>query len=84
MLDEGTYIDTSVLGAYYCPEPLSMNAETASRRIKIPVISVLSEVEFTSLISRKRRSTTKAWLFCLSEVQRLCDLCKSSVNCEMS
>ena len=55
MPDEGAYIDTSVLGAYYCPEPLSTRAETALRRIKSPVISVLSEVEFASLISRKQR-----------------------------
>jgi predicted nucleic acid-binding protein len=55
MLDESVYIDTSVLGAYYCPEPLSATAEDALRRIAAPVISVLSEVEFCSLISRKRR-----------------------------
>jgi predicted nucleic acid-binding protein len=55
MLNEGAYIDTSVLGAYYCPEPLSAAAEDALRRIEAPVISVLSEVEFSSLISKKRR-----------------------------
>jgi uncharacterized protein len=52
---DSAYIDTSVLGAYYCPELLSAAAENALRRIKAPVISSLSEVEFASLISRKRR-----------------------------
>jgi len=55
MPNEGAYIDTSVLGAYYCPELLSSAAEDALRRIDGPVISILSEVEFCSLISKKRR-----------------------------
>jgi uncharacterized protein len=55
MPGDSAYIDTSVLGAYYCPEALSATAETAMRRIRTPVISTLSEVEFCSLISRKRR-----------------------------
>jgi hypothetical protein len=55
MLSEGAYIDTGVLGAYYCPELLSAAAEDALRRIEAPVISILSEVEFCSLISKKRR-----------------------------
>jgi uncharacterized protein len=49
------YIDTSVLGAYYCPEALSTAAEEALLRIEKPVISLLSELEFTSLIAKKRR-----------------------------
>jgi predicted nucleic acid-binding protein len=49
------YVDTSVLGAYYCPEPLSAAAETALRGLATPVISTLTEVEFASLIARKRR-----------------------------
>ena len=52
---DSAYIDTSVLSAYYCPEALSAAAESALRRIKAPVISSLTEVEFASLISRKRR-----------------------------
>jgi uncharacterized protein len=52
---ESAYIDTSVLGAYYCPETLSAAAEDALRTIRVPVISLLSDVEFASLISRKRR-----------------------------
>ena len=55
MLNESAYIDTSVLGAYYCPELLSAAAEEALRRIESPVISILSEVEFCSLVSKKRR-----------------------------
>jgi len=55
MPSETAYIDTSVLGAYYCPESLSEAAEAALRQIKNPVISLLSEVEFGSLLSRKRR-----------------------------
>ena len=49
------YIDTSVLGAYYCPEPLSAAAEKALRRIDDPVISSLTEVEFYSLVAKKYR-----------------------------
>jgi predicted nucleic acid-binding protein len=49
------YIDTSVLGAYYCPEALSSAVEEALRHIEAPVISMLSELEFCSLIAKKRR-----------------------------
>jgi uncharacterized protein len=56
MRAEGAYVDTSVLGAYYCPEPLSAAAERALRKVRPPVISPLSEVEFASLISRKGRT----------------------------
>jgi len=52
---EGVYVDTSVLGAYYCPEILSANAESELLKIAGPVVSNLSDVEFCSLISRKRR-----------------------------
>jgi len=55
MSADSAYIDTGVLGAYYCPEALSAAAETALRRVRTPVISLLSEVEFCSLIARKRR-----------------------------
>lgn len=55
MPDDSAYVDTSILGAYYCPEPLSTSAETALLRLKVPVISNLTEVEFSSLIARKRR-----------------------------
>jgi len=55
MPGDSVYVDTSVLGAYYCPEPLSGAAETALLAVPEPCISTLSEVEFTSLIARKRR-----------------------------
>ena len=55
MADESVYVDTSVLGAYYCPEPLSNAVEAALLRLREPCISPLTEVEFASLIARKRR-----------------------------
>jgi uncharacterized protein len=55
MAGEGAYVDTSVLGAYYCPEVLSGAAERAIRKLASPTISHLSEVEFCSLIAKKTR-----------------------------
>ena len=52
---ESAYVDTSVLGAYYCPEELSSAAEEAILRLGTPVISHLSEVEFCSLVAKKCR-----------------------------
>jgi len=52
---DSAYVDTSVLGAYYCPEPLSSAAEAALLKLQEPCISALTEVEFASLIARKRR-----------------------------
>jgi predicted nucleic acid-binding protein len=52
---DSAYVDTSVLGAYYCPEPLSSAAEAALLRLKEPCISSLTDVEFASVIARKRR-----------------------------
>ncbi|HEX4025797.1 MAG TPA: type II toxin-antitoxin system VapC family toxin [Steroidobacteraceae bacterium] len=52
---ESAYIDTSVLGAYYCPEPLSPAAESALRDVEAPVISNLVQLEFSSLVARKRQ-----------------------------
>lgn len=49
------YVDTSVLGAYYCPEALSAKAQDIVCKIDRPVISLLTEVEFFSLIAKKRR-----------------------------
>ena len=40
------YADTSVLVAYYCPEPLSEKAEALLTTHEQPVISALAEVEF--------------------------------------
>jgi len=52
------YVDTSVLAAYYCPEPLSPLAERTIRSLSSPAISELTLVEFTSAVSRKVRDKT--------------------------
>lgn len=49
-----TYIDTSVLAAYYCPEPGSAAAERVLQHTE-PVISLLCEVELMSVLARKVR-----------------------------
>ena len=49
------YIDTSVLVAYFCPEPLSEKAEEFLIGHPQPGISALSEVELFSAVSRKVR-----------------------------
>ena len=52
------YVDTSVLGACYCPEALSAAAERALRAIEAPVISSLTGVELASLVARRHRART--------------------------
>lgn len=52
------YVDTSVLAAYYCPQPLSLVAERTLRRHSSPTISELTLVEFASTLSRKVREKT--------------------------
>jgi len=49
------YVDTTVLVAYYCPEPLSEKAEAFITAHTRPAISNLSELELFSAISRKIR-----------------------------
>jgi predicted nucleic acid-binding protein len=49
------YIDTSVLVAYYCPEPLSEKVEAFLTAHIRPVISSLTDLELFSAISRKVR-----------------------------
>lgn len=49
------YVDTCVLGAYYCPENLSAAAEDTITALDALTISPLTEVEFVSLVTRKRR-----------------------------
>jgi predicted nucleic acid-binding protein len=49
------YVDTSVLVAYYYPEPLSEEAESYITRYDHPAISNLTEVELCSAISKKIR-----------------------------
>lgn len=53
-----TYVDTSVLAAYYCPESISALAERALRSLTVPIISDLTPVELASAISRKVREKT--------------------------
>ena len=50
------YIDTSVLVAYYCPEPFSIAAQRAVRQADMPTISPLTEVEFCSALALKTRT----------------------------
>lgn len=49
------YIDTDVLAAYYCPEPLSRVVERQLTALSQPVISTLTEVELCSVIAKKVR-----------------------------
>lgn len=49
------YLDTSVVVAYYCPEPLSRRAERVIRSQLRPAISDLTELELNSALSRKTR-----------------------------
>jgi predicted nucleic acid-binding protein len=49
------YLDTSVVVAYYCPEPLSEKAEALITAHAQPALSTLTEVEMFSAISRKIR-----------------------------
>jgi hypothetical protein len=49
------YIDTSVIVAYYYPEPLSEKAEAFLMTHASPAISTLTEVEVFSALSRKIR-----------------------------
>ncbi|MGH9460305.1 MAG: type II toxin-antitoxin system VapC family toxin [Vicinamibacteria bacterium] len=49
------YLDSSVLAAYYCPEPLSTKAEQLIRSQTRPALSDLTEVELFSAVSRKTR-----------------------------
>lgn len=49
------YVDTSVLAAYYCPEPRSAEAERAIRQCDVPAISLLVDVELHSALARKVR-----------------------------
>ena len=49
------YIDTSVIVAYYYPEPLSEKAEAFLMTHTRPAISTLTEVEMFSALSRKIR-----------------------------
>jgi predicted nucleic acid-binding protein len=49
------YVDTSILAAYYCPEPLSERAEQRLRELRPPTISWLTGVELHSALAKKVR-----------------------------
>ena len=49
------YFDTSVLAAYYCPEPNSPAAEKIILHSENPAVSDLTELELASALSRKIR-----------------------------
>ena len=49
------YIDTSVLVAYYCPEPLSEAVQRFLMAQERPSVSFLTEVELFSAVARKIR-----------------------------
>lgn len=51
-----SYIDTSIIVAYYCPEPLSAAAEAFLRADVAPSISPLVQVEFCSALAIKTRT----------------------------
>ena len=50
------YIDTSVLTAYYCPEPRSASVQRLLGRVDGPAISPLVEVELHCAVARKVRA----------------------------
>jgi predicted nucleic acid-binding protein len=49
------YLDTSVLVAYYCPEPLSRRVQELLVESVKPAMSCLTEVELYSAVARKVR-----------------------------
>ena len=49
------YLDTSVVAAYYCPEPLSPIVEKEILKNEDPSISLLTALEMYSAVSRKIR-----------------------------
>jgi predicted nucleic acid-binding protein len=49
------YLDTSVLVAYYCPEPTSHKIEALLKTKAAPAITELTELEMYSALSRKIR-----------------------------
>ena len=50
------YVDTSVLAAYYCPEPLSERAQRALAGESKRAVSPLVDVELASALARKVRA----------------------------
>lgn len=50
------FLDTSVLTAYYCPEPRSKRVQRELSRAVLPSLSPLVEIEFYCVVARKVRS----------------------------
>ena len=50
------YIDTSLLAAFYCPEPLSQTAQKKLSKVARLVISPLVELELYSAVAAKVRA----------------------------
>ena len=50
------FLDTSVLTAYYCPEPRSERVQRLLNRVKNPALSPLVEIEFSCVVARKLRT----------------------------
>lgn len=51
-----SYLDTSVLAAYYCPEVLSRKVQKALDQVTEPTISPLVELEMHSALAMKVRA----------------------------
>ena len=50
------YVNTSILVAYYCPEPLSVQVQDLLVQQVMPALSSLTEAEFFSAIAKKVRT----------------------------
>jgi predicted nucleic acid-binding protein len=73
------YVDTSILAAYYCPEPLSERAEQRLRELRPPTISWLTSVELHSALAKKVRMNELAE----EDAEQIHDLFRSHVTREL-
>ncbi|CAN5178274.1 hypothetical protein BH23BAC3_BH23BAC3_27430 [soil metagenome] len=55
MTDSPIYVDTCCLGSYYMEEVHTEKVQSILLSIKHPVISLLTEVEFHSMLNKKQR-----------------------------
>jgi len=70
------YVDTSILAAYYCPEPLSERVEERLRALRPPVLSWLTDVELHSALAKKVRRGELAE----EDAERVQDLFRTHVS----
>ena len=70
------YVDTSILAAYYCPEPLSGRADRRLRALRPPVVSWLTDVEMHSALAKKVRRGELAE----QDAERVQDLFRTHVS----